>query len=131
MLMTDPIADFLTRIRNAQRARRETLTAPSSRIKFAIAKILEREGFLESVAEETDGPRKTLVVKLKYQNGTGAIHTIRRVSKPGLRIYRGSRELPRVLNDLGIAIVSTPSGLMTNKDARRRKLGGEVLCEIT
>jgi small subunit ribosomal protein S8 len=128
--MTDIISDFLTRIRNAQAARHETVSVASSKMKFAIAKILEREGYVSNVKETSDGPKKTLTVTLKYTDGKGAIRGLKRVSKPGLRVYRGSSELPRVLNDLGIAIVSTSSGIMTNKDARRRKLGGEVLCEI-
>lgn len=128
--MTDTISDFLTRIRNAQAARHDKLEVPSSKMKFAIAKILEREGFVSNVEESSVGVKKTLVVTLKYDEGKGVIRKLKRISKPGLRVYRGSTELPRVLNDLGIAIVSTSSGIMTNKDARRRKLGGEVLCEI-
>ncbi|GMU25886.1 MAG: 30S ribosomal protein S8 [Candidatus Uhrbacteria bacterium] len=101
-------------------------------MKFSIAKILEREGYLASVQEETDGPRKTLTVSLKYDGGkkAPAIRTVRRISKPGLRVYRKANELPRVMSDLGIAIVSTSQGIMTNKEARKRKLGGEILCEI-
>lgn len=130
-MMTDPIADFLTRLRNAQSARRETLVLPSSRMKFSIAKILEREGYLASVQEEADGPRKTLTVSLKYDGKRApVIRTVRRISKPGLRVYRKANELPRVMSDLGIAIVSTSQGIMTNKEARKRKLGGEILCEI-
>lgn len=130
-MITDPISDFLTRIRNAQSARLETVDAPSSRMKFAIAKILEREGFVAHAAERTEGPKKTLTVTLKYEGSEPVIRSLTRVSKPGKRVYRRATELPRVLSDLGIAIVSTSAGIMTNKDARRRKLGGEVLCEIT
>lgn len=128
--MNDPISDLLTRIRNAQAARHERLHVPSSRMKFAIAKILEREGYLASASEQADGARKTLSITLKPFS-VGAIRTLRRVSTPGRRVYRRATELPRVLSDQGIAIVSTSAGVMTNKEARRRKLGGEVLCEVT
>jgi small subunit ribosomal protein S8 len=128
---TDPISDLLTRIRNAQDARHDTLEVPSSKMKFAIAKILEREGYVANVSESTDGVKKTLSIGLKYDGKEPAIRSIKRVSTPGKRVYRGAAELPRPLSDIGIAIVSTSAGLMTNKDARRRKLGGEVLCEVT
>lgn len=127
---TDPISDFLTRIRNAQNARLETVEAPSSRMKFTIAKILEREGFVGTVSERTEDGKKTLEVALKYDGKEPKIRSINRISTPGRRVYRGAGELPRVLSDIGIAIVSTSAGVMTNKDARRRKLGGEVLCEV-
>ncbi|MBI4139239.1 30S ribosomal protein S8 [Candidatus Uhrbacteria bacterium] len=127
---TDPISDFLTRIRNAQRAHLDAVVSPSSRLKFAIAKILEREGFVGPVSETTDGPRKTITVKLKYHGHEPAIRSIMRVSSPSRRTYRKANELPRVLSDFGIAIVSTSLGMMTNKDARRRKLGGEIICEV-
>ncbi len=127
--MIDPISDLLTRIRNAQAAHHDRLDVPSSRMKFAIAKILEREGYLANVSERADGVKKTLAITLKP--GEGAFRSLRRVSTPGRRVYRGATELPRVLSDQGIAIVSTSSGIMTNKEARRRKLGGEVLCEVT
>lgn len=130
-MFQDPIADFLTRIRNAQSARLDTVKAPSSKIKHDLAKILEREGYVGAVHVEEDGAKKTLVVALSYEGSRPKIHSIKRISKPGLRIYRKAFELPRVMSDIGIAIVSTSAGLMTNKEARRRKLGGEVLCEIT
>lgn len=130
-MITDPISDFLTRLRNAQQARHETVEVASSRLKFAIAKILEREGYVSAVTERAAGPKKTLTVTLKYGGRDPAIRSVRRVSKPGQRVYRRATDLPRVLSDLGIAIVSTSAGIMTNKEARRRKLGGEVLCEIT
>lgn len=104
---------------------------PSSKLKYRVAKILETEGYVADVSEATDGPKKTLTVTLKYENKTPKIQSVKRVSKPGLRVYRKSYELPRVMNDFGFAIVSTSAGVMTNKEARRRKLGGEVLCEIT
>ena len=127
---TDPISDFLTRLRNALSARHETVEAPSSRQKYTIAKILEREGYVERVTERADGSKKTLTVVLKYQGRQPAIRSVSRVSTPGRRVYRGAGELPRVLSDIGIAIVSTSAGIMTNKEARRRKLGGEVICEV-
>ncbi len=127
---TDPISDFLTRIRNGAAARHAQVEAPSSKMKYAIAKILEREGFLENVSEKADGSHKVLTVGIKYNGKEPVLRAVKRVSKPGGRVYRGAGELPRVLSDIGIAIVSTSAGIMTNKDARRRKLGGEVLCEI-
>ncbi|MFA5130190.1 MAG: 30S ribosomal protein S8 [Patescibacteria group bacterium] len=127
----DPIADFLTRIRNAQSAHLDTVTAPSSKLKVRIAKILEAEGFVSSVREEGQAPKKTVVVELAYDGTRPRIQSIDRISKPGLRTYRKANELPRVMSDLGIAIVSTSAGVMTNKEARRRKLGGEVLCQVT
>lgn len=127
---TDPISDFLTRIRNAQSARLDKLESPSSRMKFAIAKILEREGYLGRVSERAVGVKKMIDVELRYQGKEPQIHSIVRVSTPGRRVYRGATELPRVLSDRGLAIVSTSAGLMTNKDARRRKLGGEIICTI-
>lgn len=130
-MMNDPISDLLARIRNAQSAGHDTLEAPSSQMKFAIAKILAREGYLASATERVEGHKKTLVMALKYTGTEPAIRTLRRISKPGLRVYRGAAELPRVLSDIGLAIVSTSAGIMTNKDARRRKLGGEIICEVT
>jgi small subunit ribosomal protein S8 len=130
-MFNDPISDLLTRIRNAQSSHLETIALPSSRMKHSIAKILEREGFVAGVTERAEGPKKTLSIVLKYDGRTPAIRSLKRISKPGKRVYRKAGELPRVLSDLGIAIVSTSSGIMTNKEARRRKLGGEVLCEIT
>jgi small subunit ribosomal protein S8 len=129
-MYTDPISDFLTRIRNAQHAHLEALEAPSSRMKFAIAKILEREGYVGSVSERSEGVKKMLVLQLKYDGTQPMIRMIKRVSSPGRRVYRGAGELPRVLSDIGLAIVSTSMGVMTNKEARKRRLGGEVLCEI-
>lgn len=126
----DPISDFLTRIRNAQAARHDTLTMPGSRMKFAIAKILEREGYVASVKEVMDGPKKALEIGLKYVGNAPLIRSINRISTPGRRVYSKSKELPHVLSDQGIAIVSTSVGLMTNKEARKRHLGGEVVCEI-
>jgi small subunit ribosomal protein S8 len=130
-MFNDPIADFLTRIRNAQMAGQETVTAPSSKMKVRIAKILEAEGYVEAVREDAEGSKKVVVVALSYEGKEPKIRSIKRISKPGLRVYRKADELPRVMSDVGIAIVSTSAGIMTNKDARRRKLGGEILCEVT
>lgn len=130
-MLHDPIADFLTRLRNALAAGLDTVSAPSSKLKYRIAKILESEGLIESVHETSEGVKKTLILTLKYDGKRARMRSVKRISKPGLRIYRKANELPRVMSDLGFAIISTPAGLMTNKEARRRKLGGEVLCEIT
>ncbi|MFA4954126.1 MAG: 30S ribosomal protein S8 [Patescibacteria group bacterium] len=127
---TDPISDFLTRLRNAQSAFRDSVELPSSRMKYTLAKILEREGFVGAVAERAEGPKKTLTVVLKYNGREPAIRSISRVSKPGRRVYGKTQDLPRVLSNMGIAIVSTSAGVMTNKEARRRKLGGEIICEV-
>lgn len=129
-MFTDPIADFLTRIRNAQAAHHDMITVPASRLKFALAKILEREGYVAQAKEQGQGTNKIIELTLKYLGKAPYIRSLIRVSTPGRRIYRGSTELPRVLSDQGIAIISTSAGLMTNKEARKRKLGGEVLCEI-
>lgn len=129
-MMTDPIADMLTRLRNAAAIRKEEVVLPHSRMKYEIAKILEKEGFVSGV-EKVDGkPAPQLKVALKYDKDGSAFRHVQRVSKPGRRVYAAKTELPKVLNDLGIAIVSTSAGMMTNKEARKRGLGGEVVCEI-
>ena len=129
--MTDPIADMLTRIRNGQMARHEQVRAPHSTITMAIAKILQLEGYLADVATEKNAAGfEEIVLTLKYDAKKPVIRELKRVSKPGRRVYAKATELPRVYSDIGIAIVSTPNGLMTNKEARRRRLGGEVICEI-
>lgn len=128
--MTDPIADFLTRVRNAQMAKKGSMTVPASRLKFEIAKILEREGYVGTVSEDRTTSRPTITVHLKYTDGVPAIRMVRRVSTPGRRLYTSAKELPCVFSDLGIAIISTSSGVMTNKEARKRSLGGEILCEV-
>lgn len=129
-MITDPISDFLTRIRNAQAAGHASLSLPSSRIKFALAKILESEGYLDKTDVTQEGSKATLHVGLKYKSKQPVIRSIKRVSTPGRRVYRAHDELPRVLSDIGIAVVSTSAGLMTNKQARKRHLGGEIICEI-
>lgn len=129
--MTDPISDMLTRIRNAQAVRKQELRLPYSSVKFNIAKILQKEGYLKGVEQVIEAKFPELRIELNYKNNKPSIQMIRRVSKPGRRVYAKSTELPRVLSDIGIAIISTPNGLMTNKEARVRRLGGEVICEIS
>ncbi len=124
------MADFLTRIRNGAAAHHETVSVPGSKMKRAVADILVREGFLDRVEEQADGAKKTLVVTLKYNGKMPMIRSIRRISTPGRRVYSKSSDLAPVLSGQGILIVSTSVGLMTHKDARRRKLGGEVVAEI-
>ncbi len=128
--MTDPISDMLTRIRNASLVRKPEVRLPYSNLKFSVAKILSKEGYVAAV-EKIGGPiQAELRIGLKYDNNEPAIRNVKRISKPGQRAYAGYDDLPRVLSDHGIAIVSTSQGVMTNKEARRRKLGGEVLCEV-
>jgi small subunit ribosomal protein S8 len=130
MSMTDPIADMLTRIRNAQMAEKVAVSMPSSKIKVAIAKVLKAEGYIdEFVVRDGDG-KAQLDIALKYYAGRPVIERIERVSKPGLRVYKGKDDLPRVMNGLGIAIVSTPQGVMTDRRARATNTGGEVLCIV-
>lgn len=129
--MTDPISDFLTRIRNASKAVQPECASPHSNTKAGIARILKDEGFVHDFTEGTDeNGHKTIVVKLKYVESTPAISNVRRLSTPGRRLYYGYREIPRVLNGLGISIVSTSKGLMKDQDARRQKLGGELICSV-
>jgi small subunit ribosomal protein S8 len=132
MVTTDPIADFLTRIRNAIKARHRVVEIPASNIKKAITQVLFDKGFIQSYKFEQDGPQGTIKIALKYNPTTrqSAIVELKRVSKPGLRKYSGNDELPRVLNGLGIAIISTSKGVMTDKEARTLKVGGEVLCYV-
>jgi small subunit ribosomal protein S8 len=129
-MITDPISDLLTRLRNAQSAGHDAVNAPSSKVKLEIAKILKDEGYLSEVSVTHDGPKSTLHVGLIYNGRKPKIRHIKRISTPGRRVYKKSTELPRVLSDMGIAIVSTSAGLMTNKTARKRHLGGEIICEI-
>lgn len=132
-MMTDPIADMLARIRNAAMARQDVTRMPASKLKKAIAEVLKREGYVSDVREEEWGPekRKTLTVVLKYSGEKrSAFVGLRRVSKPGRRVYVGHADIPRVLNGLGVSIVSTSHGLLTDKEARKRKLGGELICEV-
>ncbi len=130
--MTDPVSDYLTRLRNAIKAKHRVVEVPSSNLKKNISKILLDKGFILGYREEGDGVKKTLKVALKYDALTKqpAIVSLRRVSRPGLRKYAGSAAMPRVLNGLGVAIVSTSKGVMTDKEARVQKVGGEVLCYV-
>ena len=131
MTMTDPIADMLTRIRNASAARHKELSLPSSKVKREIARILAEEGFIESFDTEPDGVQEKLTLRLKYVEGrTPVVTGLKRISKPGLRVYARKTEMPRVLGGLGIAIVSTSSGVMTGREAERKGLGGEVLAYV-
>ncbi len=130
MSMTDPIADLLTRIRNGQAAGKPEVSVQSSRVKEAIVRVLKDEGYITDFAVRKDGARTTLVVALKYHLGKPVIERLERVSRPGLRAYRPKEKLPRVLGGLGVAIVSTPAGVMTDREARRVGQGGEVLCVV-
>jgi small subunit ribosomal protein S8 len=130
MSMSDPIADMLTRIRNAQMAEKVAVGMPSSKIKLAIAAVLKDEGYIDDFAVRENGSKPELNIALKYYAGRPVIERIERVSKPGLRVYKGSDSLPRVMNGLGIAIVSTPQGVMTDRKARASNVGGEVLCIV-
>ncbi|HET9540200.1 MAG TPA: 30S ribosomal protein S8 [Candidatus Limnocylindria bacterium] len=131
MNTSDPIADMLTRIRNASLARHRELTLPSSRVKREIARILVEEGFIESFATQQDSVQELLTVQLKYVEGrTPVVSGLKRISKPGLRVYARKTEIPRVLGGLGLAILSTSHGIMTGSQARKLNLGGEVLCYV-
>ena len=131
MSNTDPIADMLTRIRNGQKARKVSVQMPSSSAKVAVARVLKDEGYITDFATEEDGAKATLTVELKYFEGRPVIDRIQRVSKPGLRIYRGRQELPKVLGGLGVAIVSTSAGVMSDRQAREQGIGGEVICVVS
>ena len=130
-MMTDPISDMLTRIRNAAMVNKSMVDLPYSKIKFAIAKILEKENYLQKVESVEQGNKQVLRLTLKFDDARPVISDLKRVSKPGRRVYAKASELPTVLSNFGIAIISTPNGLMTNKEARKRRLGGEVICEIS
>ena len=130
MSMSDPIADMLTRIRNAQMAEKLTVAMPSSKIKVALAKVLQDEGYVDGFKIVTDNGKPTLEIGLKYYADRPVIEKIQRVSRPGLRVYKGSEDIPQVMNGLGVAIVSTSKGLMTDRKARANGIGGEVLCIV-
>jgi small subunit ribosomal protein S8 len=132
-MMTDPIADMLTRLRNANTAFHDEVLMPSSKLKEALAKILEREGYIAGwdVSKDAHRPGNQLKIELKYTpDRKRTISGLKRVSKPGLRVYMGSQDVPRVLGGMGIAILSTNQGLMTDREARQRRVGGEVLCQV-
>jgi len=130
MSMSDPIADMLTRICNAQQAQKSSVAMPSSKLKVAIAKVLKSEGYIDDFAVNQNDGKPELGLSLKYYAGRPVIERIERVSRPGLRVYKGSDDLPRVMNGLGVAIVSTPKGVMTDRAARAARAGGEVLCIV-
>ena len=131
-MITDPISDMLTRIRNASVINKPGVSMPYSKVKFAVAKILEKEGYINGVdVEESTDKKKTLVISLKYEKGKSSIQSIKRISTPGCRVYKKADELKAVLSGFGMAIVSTSNGLMTNKEAKSRRLGGEVICEVS
>jgi len=130
MSMSDPIADMLTRIRNAQSVEKAAVTMPSSKLKVAIAQVLKDEGYIDGFKVNADGAKSELEIALKYYAGRPVIERIERVSRPGLRIYKGRAAIPQVMNGLGVAIVTTPKGVMTDRKARQTGVGGEVLCYV-
>jgi small subunit ribosomal protein S8 len=130
MSMSDPIADMLTRIRNAQMVEKTSVQVPSSKVKVAIAQVLKDEGYIEGFQVKNDDGRPQLEIALKYYAGRPVIERIERVSRPGLRVYKGSNAIPQVMNGLGVAIVTTPKGVMTDRKARASGVGGEVLCYV-
>jgi small subunit ribosomal protein S8 len=130
MSMSDPVADMFTRIRNGQRVEKQAVSMPSSKLKVAIAQVLKDEGYIEGYSVRTDGAKSELEVQLKYYAGRPVIERIERVSKPGLRIYKGRDELPQVMNGLGVAIVTTSRGVMTDRRARASGVGGEVIAYV-
>ena len=130
MSMSDPIADMLTRIRNAQVVQKTMVAMPSSKVKIAIANVLKDEGYIEDFAVSEDAGKAELKIGLKYYAGRPVIERLERVSRPGLRVYKGKDEIPSVLNGLGVAIVSTPKGVMTDRKARATGVGGEVICYV-
>lgn len=130
MSMSDPIADMLTRVRNAQQVNKASVSMPSSKLKVAIAAVLKDEGYIDDFQVAGEKAKPVLEITLKYYAGRPVIERLERVSRPGLRIYKGSEDLPRVMNGLGVAIVSTPRGLMTDRSARANRVGGEVICLV-
>jgi small subunit ribosomal protein S8 len=130
MSMSDPIADMLTRIRNAQLAEKTSVAVPASKLKASIAKVLKDEGYIEDFALRGEGTKQALEIGLKYYAGRPVIERIERVSRPGLRIYKPAKDIPQVMNGLGVAIVSTSRGVMTDRKARQTGVGGEVLCIV-
>ena len=131
MSMTDPIADMLTRIRNAQKARKVSVSMPASKVKLAVAKVLQDEGYIDGLSTEQTDEKRTMTVELRYYDGRPVIERLQRVSRPGLRVYVPADELPKVQGGLGVAIVSTSKGVMTDRAARAEGHGGEVLCIVS
>jgi len=130
MSMSDPIADMLTRIRNAQAANKASVSMPSSKSKEAIASLLKQEGYVENIDKEVDGNKATMTISLKYYEGKPVIDELQRVSRPGLRIYKNSSDLPQVRGGLGVAVISTSKGVMSDREARKSGIGGEVICYV-
>ena len=130
MAVTDPLGDLLTRIRNGQRARKDSVLTPASKLRARVLDVLQREGYIRGYSDEQMGPIAGIRIELKYFEGQPAIKHVARVSKPGRRIYSGSQDLPRVRNGLGITIVSTPRGVLSDAEAREQNVGGEVLAEV-
>ncbi|MEX3605341.1 MAG: 30S ribosomal protein S8 [Burkholderia sp.] len=130
MSMSDPIADMLTRMRNAQMVEKVSVAMPSSKVKIAIAQVLKDEGYIDDFAVKIEGAKAELNIALKYYAGRPVIERLERVSKPGLRVYRGRNDILQVMNGLGVAIVSTPKGVMTDRKARATGVGGEVICYV-
>jgi small subunit ribosomal protein S8 len=130
MSMSDPIADMLTRIRNAQMVNKADVSMPSSKVKSAIASVLKDEGYVEDFAVNANDGKPTLTIILKYYAGSPVIETIKRISTPGLRVYKGSQEIPKVMNGLGVTIMSTSKGVMTDRKAQAAGIGGELLCIV-
>ena len=130
MAVTDPLGDLLTRIRNGQRARKDSVLTPASKLRARVLDVLQREGYIRGYSDEQMGPAAGIRIELKYFEGQPAIKHVARVSKPGRRIYSGAQELPRVRNGLGITIVSTPRGVLSDAEAREQNVGGEVLAEV-
>ncbi len=130
-MMTDPISDMLTRIRNGQISRKTAVSMPASKAKEAIARVLEDEGYILSWSTDGEGADKSLTIELKYFEGAPVIERIQRASRPGLRVYKGKDDLPKVLGGLGVAIVSTSAGVMSDREARNKGIGGEVICIVS
>ena len=130
MAVTDPLGDMLTRIRNGQRARKDSVLTPASKLRARVLDVLQREGYIRGYSEEQMGPAAGIRIELKYFEGQPAIKHVARISKPGRRVYSGSQDLPRIMNGLGITIVSTPRGVLSDAEAREQNVGGEVLAEV-
>ena len=130
MAMTDPLGDMLTRIRNGQQARKDSIVTPASNLRVRVLDVLQREGYIRGYSDDASGKHPQLRIELKYFEGQPAIQHVARVSKPGRRVYSGSKELPRIRNGLGITIVSTPRGVLSDAEARDQNVGGEVLAEV-
>ena len=130
MAVTDPLGDLLTRIRNGQRAKKDSVLSPASKLRIRVLDVLQREGYIRGYSDEQMGPAAGVRIELKYFEGQPAIKHVARVSKPGRRVYSGSQELPRIMNGLGITIVSTPNGVLSGAEAREQNVGGEVLAEV-